>query len=448
MKGDFTRNTFQRDKHYSSVRMQQGRVQLDADWNEQIDITAYRDRTTHRDIIGNCGGPLGQDEDGNALAGFAIAPAGTDLTISSGRYYVHGILCENEEEDLLITAQDDFPSGVTVPVDPGVYLAYLDVWEQHITALEDDEIREVALGGPDTATRTKVAWQVKLEQVGEPGDAVDCSIFNSAWTPPTSTGLLAARAEEGSDDDRPCIVPPGAGYRRLENQLYRVEIHEGGALDGATFKWSRENGSVVVGWDDQDGNRLVVSSTGRDKVLGFAAEDWVELTDDTRTLLGRPGVLVRLAGVDEEVLIIDPATILDLDDPTATAVDRTAFPRNPKIRRWESEGAESVTIPVENEGWIELEDGVQIHFQTGAFQTGDYWLIPARTALGDVLWPPDESGDPEFQLRHGIDHYYCPLAVGEFDDGAWGELSDCRNLFPPLTELLRFFHVSGADLPW
>ncbi|MCX6048065.1 MAG: DUF6519 domain-containing protein, partial [Chloroflexi bacterium] len=41
MKGDFTRSTFKPAKHYSSVRMQQGRVQLDADWNEQIDLTAH-----------------------------------------------------------------------------------------------------------------------------------------------------------------------------------------------------------------------------------------------------------------------------------------------------------------------------------------------------------------------------------------------------------------------
>ena len=39
MKGDFTRFSFDPAKHYSGVRMQQGRVQLDADWNEQQSIT-------------------------------------------------------------------------------------------------------------------------------------------------------------------------------------------------------------------------------------------------------------------------------------------------------------------------------------------------------------------------------------------------------------------------
>ena len=38
MKGDFSRITFDPKKHYSRVLMQQGRVQLDADWNEQAAI--------------------------------------------------------------------------------------------------------------------------------------------------------------------------------------------------------------------------------------------------------------------------------------------------------------------------------------------------------------------------------------------------------------------------
>ena len=48
------------------------------------------------------------------------------------------------------------------------YVVYLDVWERHITALEDDSIREKALGRPDTATRTQVIWQVKIDDGKEP----------------------------------------------------------------------------------------------------------------------------------------------------------------------------------------------------------------------------------------------------------------------------------------
>ena len=52
----------------------------------------------------------------------------------------------------------------------GNYAVYLDVWERHVTYLDDDRIREVALGGPDTATRAKVVWQVKIMQVPQSAD--------------------------------------------------------------------------------------------------------------------------------------------------------------------------------------------------------------------------------------------------------------------------------------
>ena len=54
MKGDFSRLTFRPDRPYSSVRMQQGRVPLDADWNEQVDIADHLRRRAIADIIGGC----------------------------------------------------------------------------------------------------------------------------------------------------------------------------------------------------------------------------------------------------------------------------------------------------------------------------------------------------------------------------------------------------------
>ena len=53
MKGDFSRSTFDPHTHYISVRMQQGRVQLDADWNEQADILLYLIATQLKDLLGS-----------------------------------------------------------------------------------------------------------------------------------------------------------------------------------------------------------------------------------------------------------------------------------------------------------------------------------------------------------------------------------------------------------
>jgi len=59
VKGDFTRNPSAREGQYSRVLLQQGRVQLDSDFNEQVEITALRERRMLADLIGPHGAPHG-----------------------------------------------------------------------------------------------------------------------------------------------------------------------------------------------------------------------------------------------------------------------------------------------------------------------------------------------------------------------------------------------------
>src|SRR6478735_8196112 len=104
MPGDYSRRLFRKNKHYSGVLMQQGRVQLDADWNEQQDIEGHRSQTATADVVGACGGP-------RSGAGFGLRVTEGDVLIGAGRYYVDGILCENEL-DVGIAAQPDLPGFV------------------------------------------------------------------------------------------------------------------------------------------------------------------------------------------------------------------------------------------------------------------------------------------------------------------------------------------------
>ena len=520
MKGDFTRFTWKPEKHYSGVLMQQGRVALDSDSNEQADIVSHLRETGVGDIVGLCGAPR---RDGGFDIFVPPADLGDDLIISAGRIYVDGILCEVDgdeiaivsfpagskrvklptltldgtllEEDQLVevysdetdlqgfpgtyaritdvvegtrvltlsedlssreketnpqlrraltyTAQPDLPDMKPLPEDgKGLYFAYLDVWRRHITALEDPEIRESALGGPDTATRTKTVRQVKLVKVGEIGDDVTCLSAPKEWTEEIapSGGRLLARAKPEEPPEGPCVVPATAGYTRLENQLYRVEIDKPGKLGEATFKWSPENASIVTEWLDKKDNRLTVKSPGRDSMLGFAPDQWVELTDDVRELTGKPGRLVKLADVEGDVLIIDSTV--------AASIDFDEFALNPKVRRWGMpDGAILVDVPADNDGWIRLEGGIEVRFENGPFKTGDYWLIPARAFIGefagDIEWPEDEAGDALSQPPHGIEHHYCKLALLGFDGESFEKLADCRKTFPAATELLRFFRVGG-----
>lgn len=462
MKGDFTRMTFDPKKHYHGVLMQQGRVQLDADWNEQLDIEAHRVETETRDVIGACGTPI--DQPGFTLVvDAAVLPAAEqtrltkakllplgpgDFLIGPGRYYVDGLLIENEDY-VRYTQQPDYPGddptkppsqpGLEIkPIaETGVYLAYLDVWLRHVTALDDDGIREKALGGPDTATRAKTIWQVKIKK--QDSAAANCA--NVVTPGDDSTGRLSARSKPLDDKKDECDVPPGAGYRRLENQLYRVEIHAGGKETAATFKWSRDNAAMVTAWKSKNGNDLIVGSGGPDEVLGFAPNQWIELSDDTRELQGQAGTLVKLVTAVGQKLTIDPLT-------ATGPVDLSFFPRNPKVRRWDtlaaSGGVRQVNDKDTPDGFIRLEDGVEIKFEKGEYRTGDYWLIPARTATADVEWPKDQTGDPVPQPKHGIYHHTCPLGLLNFD--ATKKLTvkeDCRPFFPPLTDLTCLEYVSG-----
>src|SRR5664279_5165370 len=127
MKGDFSRSTYRPSNHYSSVRLQQGRVLLDAEWNEQADLTEHLDRTTTNDVVGRTGAPKSDDP---AVQNFLVTvdSNGTDLLIAPGRIYVDGILCENDDPaGVLYTQQPDL-AGAAVPDADGNYAVYLDVW--------------------------------------------------------------------------------------------------------------------------------------------------------------------------------------------------------------------------------------------------------------------------------------------------------------------------------
>lgn len=464
MQGDFTRDTFDPRKHFLRVLMQQGRVQLDADFNEQVAILLHYMQTLAADLIGPWGGPGEAISRQTGKGGFKITTRNNDLAISRGRYYVDGILCETphaDERTELSYYKQPFYAPEELPNPP--YLVYLDVWERHISHVEDkavDEdpripgIREVALGGPDTTTRSQVVWQVKavggVTFSSEQGVKISANRVTFHPAEVTSNpaearlaflkllaalgvavrpgaGKLKARARIEALSPDPCITAPDARYRGAENQLYRVEIHVGGEGETvkATFKWSRENGSVLFPLHTKTGawsslgdgkgstTRVTLEHLGRDDRFSLNEGDWVEIVDDEVVLSGEAGPLCRVTQVDR----IERTVTLTVAGNDAPSVGQDLSKR-PYLRRWDQRPADgSGAISVEatrDDGWIELEDGIEVQFQHSGqgpgYHTGDYWLIPARTATGDVEWP-QQGDDPEPRPPHGIEHHYAPLAI-------------------------------------
>ncbi|MEJ8822324.1 DUF6519 domain-containing protein [Variovorax humicola] len=522
MKADFSRNTFDPRKHYAAVLEQQGRVQLDADRNEQHQIDAHRSASVARDVIGLSGAP-------NAGGGFGLrfTADGTDLAITPGRFYVDGLLCENDADDafvftsngdtnatlpiprpelapfapgqwvvlsaaagtqqqLRITSvsptdtgvvlglsgaiqrppppaapatgpftgtlqrtatyltQPDFPNpdhagtsttgAAILSLANGLYVTYLDVWERHVSALDDPAIRETALGGPDTAARAKTVWQLKLLQVTPPsGSAAACGTAFPEWDAlaGVGSGSLAARAAPSQGQAGPCLIPPGGGYQGLENQLYRIEIHDSGADGTATFKWSRDNGSVVTPVQSFNGSTLTVASTGPDDALGLANGQWVEILGDFEELHGVPGQMIQIATVDPAKSTVNFASP---PRPIATNL-------HPKMRRWD--GATGlVAIPAGGSGWIDLEAGVQVALTPGQFACGDYWLVPARAgAAATVEWNHATPQPPQ-----GVHHHLARIGLLNWTGTAANStLNDCRPAFAPLTDIPPALHITSIS---
>ncbi len=415
MKGDFSRHTFDRNRPYSSVRMQQGRVLVDADWNEQGDIQEFLRRQALGDIIGSSGVPASQGDS------FEVFDDGGTVGVRPGRIWVDGMLCE--EETVTIDPAELPPADAD-----GTWLVYLEARQRHLTAVEDPSIREVALGGPDTCTRTKTTCRVRLQEV----DADSCAAVGDFQPEGNTDGAMAAQTVPPADTGDPCVVPSQAGYTGLENQLYRIEIHRSGSTSGPgprpTFKWSRDNGSVLSAWTGRSGRELSLESLGRDTERGFFGAQWVELGDDLLDAAEEPGPLV-------EVELVSPSengeggtlTIVAGDEPELYDPDPT---QHPKVRRWDADA-----VQIQPGTWQSLgEFHLQVRFTAGTYRAGDYWWVPARAFVGEfsgsIEWP-QTAGNPADLPPHGVERAIAKLGLVHLD-AAGLQIDDCRCVFPPL----------------
>src|SRR4030095_16805118 len=247
-------------------------------------------------------------------------------------------------------------------------------------------------------------------------------------------GKLNARTSKSTVPSDPCSMKPSSGFKGLENQLYRIEIHTGGQRDNATFKWSRNNASFESKIESISGSTIKVTTTGKEDLIGFAQEQRVELIEEVSTLHNEPSALLKIVSVD-------PSTReIVVNNSVAQFADKSGL----KLRSWDQPkniGDEtgiklSTGVTPIDKDWISVEDGVEINFTApndGVYKSGDYWLIPARTATADIEWPYT-SGSPVAQLPVGVKHYYAKLALIKAKDG-FVVTEDCRELFPSLTDI-------------
>jgi hypothetical protein len=482
MSFDNSRFPFNPWSDFSGVVMQQGRVQLDSDWNEWLAELSRRIQAGTLDTMGRAVYPATTPY---AFLITASASGGTNtLTVGPGRMYVDGLLAENhgdpnaaqwdpalaelsgspqpppatETAAIDFTKQPYMPAGTTLPPGSGPFLAYLDVWIRELSYLEDPDLIDKAVG-VDTTGRLQTVWQVKLfDLANSPG--ASCNSDISGWPPPPSAGLLTTGTALAAPSG-PCCLTSGAAYTGMENQFYRVEIHQPGTpVSGATppsplpagtatFKWSRDNASVMTSVSSianvqnsqgDPASQLAVQSLGRDQVLGFAPGNWIEILDDDLEFAGLPGELHQIDSVDYSAKTITLATTLgaqfnpgDTDPNVHTRIQR--WDQSGKIYEkdgttvWWDLDTQGGDIPVPPVGTsLMLENGIIVSFDLdaaitlGAFRTGDFWTFAARTADGSIEILQDAR-------PRGIHHHYARLSIVTFPNSA----TDCRTKWPPST---------------
>ncbi len=355
MYGDFSRDSFDPNKHYTRVLMQQGRPLTDADWNEQASILAQREWNLIRSLLRADHGTF----DGGFFPQMVKEDKKSTLTICSGSYYVNGLRCvfcpTKSAVNLIEQVMKVVEANKERCKEAQQWLLYLDAWERTITAVEDQNLLEPSLSGNDTSLRTAVRWAIRLKcipapatSVGDKAKADKTAIAKAAdaTEPANSDVKTCSGLWDECDPTKWCVCPPESKqksirvrYRPTESQpnevcsiatqgsgsaieeaLYRVEVHRAGkphdltngkfpkSLDDLmTFKWSRENGASVVAIDETKPSSVVtIDPRWPNSHRPPTEKSIVELFDQVGRPVNAGRALTAVKTVNRNVLTVDP----------------------------------------------------------------------------------------------------------------------------------------------
>ncbi len=267
MASDRARVSFDPSRQWRGVVAQQGRVSLEADWNESATIDAERDRLVTLDVVGSFGSPNGRGYLVAAVpaTGGPAALLPGDLIIGEGTLYLGGVRLELDAP-IAYSAQPDWLDRSTDPrwVAPAVptasgtsfELVYLVAAEQEVSAVEDPALADVALGGPDTTQRRRILQRVLRQAANSAVTAENWwTALESApgyeGLQPDSTSMLmesTARLQVSfpnfSADPDPCQPVTTGGYLGAENQMIRICVC-GVEADGPSIVWGFDDASFL-----------------------------------------------------------------------------------------------------------------------------------------------------------------------------------------------------------
>ncbi len=451
MGSDRARDSYDPGKRYTGVVMQQGRVFLEADWNEAADIASDLNEAEVREIVGVCGTPdngyevfVAKNDAGEWDRNFAVGP---------GSMYVGGVRVTVPAPVKYLAQRQlgwlDMPIGALSPhveaSRASREFVYLTLSEQEVSAIEDPTLREVALGGPDTAQRKRLMQHAECRAL-EKGECVtalaelEAAALAKGLKLDHGTAQLVSlsRLKVGFTDagggDGKCDPAAQGGYLGADNQLIRVQVSGAGKL-----LWSFDNASFLYRAKVVNSTTLTLKPQPVDAFHQPRKGQAIEVLLPTAHLAGDEWVAAGWGFVTTAAAAYDPDTqTLVLTDALAglylaaaeAKVDIPLF-----VRVWEQEKPFTADTAVTLDG-----SGLQVTMHGGPFVVGDYWQIAVRPAIeaDPLLGIPGQvfprRFQESFQPPDGPRRWVCPLAVIDWTD-AEQPVTDCRNHFEDLVAL-------------
>jgi hypothetical protein len=462
---DISRSSYSRGQRYFDLHAQQGRLFTDADQIEQAELRAEDQRQTRLDTIG----PYGSPDEGFRVVNPQITSGRIDFTLRAGTLYLGGQRLEllrderfSLQSDWLNNPGASAPSGDESPR----HLAVLLTQIQEVGAIEDSELLEPGLGGPDTSVRLRTVSRVVvfrdirsarcedawLEVLQRPQLAEMGRLNEEMELVPDTRFTLKPLPGAGNTDL--CAPPQSSGYLGAENQAIRLML-----TGNNRFIWGNDNASALYRVEiGNDGRTLRLINPPRD------ALHW-PATDQTVELLGWGGVLdngekfadeageSHFARVETGYSPDNGRLILRAADAVlpsfgvawknradAAALVRTRYgqaaPAAPYffMRVWDRGPGQppGPTFALQAGDTPLGNTGLAFSLSGNHRRRGDHIIISARPNTRDLVLPWElMTSAPPLGMRR----FAAPLALIEWSGSSGTILHDCRRRFRPLTEL-------------
>jgi hypothetical protein len=464
MASDRARVSYDPSRKYRGVIAQQGRVTVEADWNEAATIGEERDRQTVLDLVGPFATPdRGYKVTAATPAGLRSGSAPGQLTIGPGTLYLGGERLDltervrySDQPDWLDHSTDPLWSCPRLRPAPRLRheLVYLLAAEQEVSAVEDPALADVALGGPDTMQRRRILQRF-VRCPSESGscedwrDALEKSLADHGlrFCPAAMTAQSDARLQVSLSAAPGCGEPAAAGgYLGAENQMIRVMVTAVDDKTGApTIVWGFDDASFLyrVHTEVQElGNTaLTLASAPVDSYHYPQRGQAVELLRDAVRLTKTDYIASSAGFVSTVTEAYQPTgkTLIIAGGPARPGepgcyhddyLDTNRTPQ-PYLRVWQD------TAYAEPGQAVPLGDtGVCVTLTSETnFHVGDFWHFALRPIQPTIVYPERILHAP--QPPDGPRAWACPLAVVTWDDSDDDNpaVSNCVPRFSGLTEL-------------